>query len=128
LLTPAGEGSCTPPRFNVISGLVMRPGLSVWFKSPTGTRRIALVRVDVRFHVPGGAFATLITHGPVTLLARDTAGRTVYTAAVTNRGDKPSYCGGLDGGNYPPRDEIRTGLKPQLFALPFGPFVRATAH
>lgn len=123
-LTPGGEGTCAPPRWNVITGLVMRLGLSVWFKTPTGTRRIPLVPLDARFRVPGGAFATIITAGPVTLLARDAAGRIVYTAPVTNLREKPSFCGGLDGGKYS-RLDVSINLKPHLIDYPFGRYVIA---
>lgn len=127
LLTPAAEGTCAPPRWNVITGLVMRSDVSVWFKSPTGTRRIPLVRLDPRLHIPGGAFATIITQGSVMLIARDAAGRTIYTAPVTNRGDKPTYCGGLDGGNYNTFD-TSINLTPRLITYPFGTYVVAPAH
>jgi hypothetical protein len=120
-LTPGNEGTCAPPRYSVISGLVMRGGLTIWFKTPNGTRRIALVAVDKRFRVPGGVFATTITRGPVTLLARNAAGRTVYTAAVTNRGDKASFCGGLDGGNRPlTLAQAQENLQPRVMTQPLG--------
>jgi hypothetical protein len=128
-LTP-GVGTCAPPVWNVITGLVMRPKLSVYFKSPTGTRRISVVPLDPGLRVPGGAFATIITRGPVTLIARDSAGHTIYTAPVTNRGDKPSFCNGLDGGNYPsmPPDEAQANLQPNVITYPFGSSVVAPAR
>jgi hypothetical protein len=121
LLTPGGAGTCTPPRYALVSGLVMRSGLSVWFKTPGGTRRVPLVAVDPRFQIPGGVFATVITRGPVTLLARNAADKTVFTAPVTNRGDKASFCGGLDGGNRPLTPaQARVDLQPQPMTHPFG--------
>lgn len=121
LLTPGGDGTCTPPRYTVISGLVMRPGLNVWLKTPDGTRRIALAVVSPLFGVPGGAFATMITRGPVVLVARNAAGKTVYTTPVTNQGDKPGFCGGLDGGNPPLTPaEARLNITPRLLTRPIG--------
>jgi hypothetical protein len=111
-------GACSPPRFNVISGFVTQPDLTLWFKSPTGTRRISVVHVDARFHLPGGVFATIITRGPVTLLARDTAGKIIYTAPVTNRGDKPTWCGGLDGGHLTPSDLWPANAQPRFGGSP----------
>jgi hypothetical protein len=120
-LTPGNEGTCTPPRFNVISGLVMRPRLTIYLQTPTGTRRIPLVHVDPRFQIPGGVFATQITRGPVTLIAKNTAGATVYTAPVTNRGDKASFCGGLDGGNPPlSKADAQRNLQPRPINYPLG--------
>ena len=97
----------------------MRPDFTVWFKTPIGTRRIPLVRVNSLFQVPGGVFATMITRGPVTLLARNAAGKTIYTEPVTNSGDNASFCGGLDGGN-PPFTPAGTALniKPRLITQP----------
>jgi hypothetical protein len=119
LLAPGSVvGGCTPPRFNVISGFVTRPHVTLWFKTPAGTRRIPVVHVDARFRLPGGVFATIITRGPVTLLARDTAGKTIYTAPVTNRGDKPSWCGGLDGGHLTPSDLWPENVKPRSVGSP----------
>lgn len=120
-LTPGNAGTCAPPRYSVISGLVMRTGLTIWFKTPTGTRRIAPRAVDSRFQVPGGVFATTITRGPVTLIARNAAGESVYTAPVTNRGDKASFCGGLDGGNRPfTLARARQNLQPRVMTQPLG--------
>jgi hypothetical protein len=119
LLAPGSVvGGCTPPRFNVISGFVTRPDLALWFKTPTGTRRVPVVHVDARFHLAGGVFATIITRGPVTLLARDAAGKIIYAAPVTNRGDKPSWCGGLDGGQLTPSDLWPVNQKPRFVGSP----------
>jgi len=118
-LTPGSVvGGCTPPRFNVISGFVMRPDVTLWFKTPAGTRRIRVVHVDARFRVPGGVFATVIRRGPVTLLVRNTAGKIIYTVPVTNRGDKPSWCGGLDGGNLTPSDLWPANVQPRFVGSP----------
>jgi len=122
-LTGGGEGTCWPPyHWQLVAGLVMQPGLSVWFKTPTATSRIPLVRLDPRLGIPGGAFATIITRGPVTLLARDTTGRLVYTAPVTNRGDKQTYCSGLDGGwySFPTQAAKWANLKPRVIKYPLG--------
>jgi hypothetical protein len=128
ILLTGGAGTCSPPSYQVTTGLVMRTGLSVWFTTPTSTRRVPLVRLDPRLGIPGGAFATLFTRGPITLIARDTAGRIVYSARVTNSGDRQSYCSGLDGGYYyfPTEAAKYADLKPRLTKYPFGPFVRAT--
>jgi hypothetical protein len=125
-----GEGNCgARPVWNLIAGLVMRPGLAVYFRSPDGTRRIPLVSLDTRLQIPGGAFATLIKHGPVTLLARNRAGRTIYTMAVTNRGDKPTWCNGLDGGDWQHTSyaDAVQNLQPRIDTYPFGLFVKASA-
>jgi hypothetical protein len=112
-------GTCTPPRYNTVDGLVTRPGLTLWLKTPTGIRRVPLVHVNSRFKLAGGVFATIITRGPVSLVVRDATGETISTAAVTNPGDKASFCSGLDGGNPPLTPaEIRLNLKPHLIQYP----------
>jgi hypothetical protein len=122
-----GVGNCAAPVWNLIPGLVMHPNLAIYFRSPDGTRRARLVALDPRLGVPGGAFASIITHGPVTLIARDRTGRIVYTTPVTNSGDKPTFCNGLDGGDWRLMTpaQARADLRPIFEAYPFGRWVRA---
>jgi hypothetical protein len=129
VLTP-GIGNCAPPVWNLITGLVMRPDLAIYFRSPDATRRVTLIHLDARLGVPGGAFATIITRGPVTLIARDRTGHTVYTTPVTNRGDKPTFCHGLDGGDWglTTPAQADTNLQPRLQTYPFGPWVKTSTR
>jgi hypothetical protein len=94
-LMSGGRGSCTAPRYQVITGIVLRPGLTPWLRTPEGQSRMPTVPVPQGFHEPGPLFYAVLTKTPDTIVIEDAAGKTVYsTPAVT---PTPSgSCGGLN--------------------------------
>jgi hypothetical protein len=94
-LMAGGRGSCTPPRYQVITGIILRPGLTAWLRTPERQSRMPSVALPQGFHEPGPLFYAVLTKTPDTIVIRDAAGKTVYsTPAVT---PIPSgSCGGLN--------------------------------
>ncbi len=94
-LMSGGRGSCAPPRYQVITGIILRPGLTPWLRTPEGRSRMPTVPLPRGFDEPGPLFYAVLTNTPDTILIQDAAGKTVYsTPAVT---PAPSgSCGGLN--------------------------------
>jgi hypothetical protein len=75
-------GVCTPHHFQVISGVVLRAGLTAWLRTPVGLSRMPSTTVPKGFGVAGGLVYALITSNPDTVTLRDANGKTVYAAPV----------------------------------------------
>jgi hypothetical protein len=61
----AGDtGSCKPPRFQVITGILLRSGLTAWLRTPQGLSQMHAVAVPKAFDVPGPLFYAVPTRGP----------------------------------------------------------------
>ena len=75
-------GVCTPHLFQVISGVVLRPGLTAWLHTPTRVSRMPSAAVPKAFGVSGELIYALITRNPVSVTLRDGSGKAVYTAPV----------------------------------------------
>ncbi len=94
-LMAGGRGSCTAPRYQVITGIILRKGLTPWLRTPEGRSRMPTVPLPQGFDEPGPLFYAVLTKTPDTIVIQDAAGKTVYsTPAVT---PTPSgSCGGLN--------------------------------
>jgi hypothetical protein len=78
-----GEGSCRPPRYELLAGLLLRAGLTPWLRTKRHTSRVETVAVPAIFGVPGGVFHAFLTDGPASLIVRDRRGATVYSTPVS---------------------------------------------
>jgi hypothetical protein len=74
--------ACTKPRFQVVSGVVLRPGISAWLRTPNGVSRMPTAVIPKAFGVAGGLVYATITTGPEAVILRDATGKTVYAAPV----------------------------------------------
>jgi hypothetical protein len=90
-----GDGSCKPPRFQVIEGIVLRRGLTPWLRTPSGLRRMSTAAVPTAFGAPGPLFYAVLTRAPDTIELRNAAGRTVFSRSVLTPVPR-GYCGGLN--------------------------------
>jgi hypothetical protein len=87
-------GVCTSHLFQVISGVVLRPGLTAWLRTPTGLSRMPTAAVPKAFGVAGELIYTLVTRNPDTVTLRDASGKAVYTATVDRLSHMPTHqCG-----------------------------------
>ena len=75
-------GVCTAHVFQVISGVVLRRGLTAWLRTPTGVSRMLTATVPKAFGVAGGLVYALITGNYDSVTLRDASGKTVYQATV----------------------------------------------
>jgi hypothetical protein len=94
-LLQAGEGSCLPPRYQLLAGLLLRPGLTAWLHTPGRMKQLKLAAVPSSFRVPGGVFYGILTRGPARLVIRNQHGVSVYSTSVL-RPAETSSCSGLD--------------------------------
>jgi hypothetical protein len=99
-LLDGGHGLCKAPRFEVITAIVLHPGLTAWLRTPQGRlSRMATARVPKAFGVTGPVIYAVLTEGPGAIILRDARGRTAYvTLAVSDAPPPgtPAYCGGLN--------------------------------
>ena len=98
-LLDGGHGSCKAPRFEVITAIVLHPGLTAWLRTPDGTRRLPTATVPKSFAVTGPLVYAVLTTGPDTIIIRNSHGATAYfTSAVSDAPPPgtPAYCGGLN--------------------------------
>jgi hypothetical protein len=75
-------GACTSHHFQVISGVVLRSGLTAWLHTPSGISRMPSAAIPHGFDVAGNLAYALITTVPVSVRLRNTSGATVYTEPV----------------------------------------------
>ena len=73
-------GACVRPPFQVISGVVLRAGLTAWLRSPSGLSRMPEASIPSAFGVRGRLIYALIASSPDTVTIRDSAGKAVYSA------------------------------------------------
>jgi hypothetical protein len=92
-------GACTPHHFQVISGVILRAGLTAWLHSPAGLARMSIVAVPKAFGVRGGLVYALIADYPATVTLRDRAGRALYTAPVEPLTGVPTLSCGAGAGS-----------------------------
>jgi hypothetical protein len=93
-LLQGGEGSCLPPRYQVLAGLLLHPGLTAFLHSADGTETLKLASVPAAFHV-AGVFYGVLTRGPAELLIRDRDGRSVYSHWILGTAAS-RHCSGLN--------------------------------
>ena len=94
-------GACTPHHFQVISGVVLRAGLTAWLRTPGGLSRMPTTTVPKAFDVAGGLVYALIASYPATVTLRDATGKSVYTAPVEPLTDVPTVqCGSVRSSVY----------------------------
>jgi hypothetical protein len=74
--------ACTRPRFQVVSGVVLRPGISAWLRTPGGVSRMPTAAIPKAFGVAGGLVYATITTAPEAVILRNANGKTVYAAPV----------------------------------------------
>ena len=74
--------ACTKPRFQVVSGVILRRGITAWLRTPAGVSRMPTAAVPKTFGVAGGLVYATITTAPDSVALRDADGKTVYTASV----------------------------------------------
>jgi hypothetical protein len=87
-------GACTSHHFQVISGVVLRAGLTAWLRSPRGLSRMSTAHVPKAFGVDGGLVYALIASYPDTVTLRDATGKALYTAPVEPlTGVRTMHCG-----------------------------------
>jgi len=75
-------GVCTSKHFQVISGVVIRSGLTAWLRTPAGLRHMPTATVPSAFHVAGPLLYAIVDRTPATVTLRDAAGKTVYSGTV----------------------------------------------
>ena len=75
-------GACTSHHFQLISGVVLRAGLTAWLRTPGGLSRIPTATVPKAFGVAGELLYALIASYPDTVTLREASGKSVYTAPV----------------------------------------------
>ena len=99
-LLAEGRGSCKPPRYEVITAIVLHPGLTAWLRTSAGTERMATAAVPKVFGVTGPLVYAVLTRGPDTIVLRDSHGATAYTTPAVSGAvpppGTPAYCGGLN--------------------------------
>jgi len=95
-LLAGGHGSCKPPRFQVITGIVLRTGLTAWLRTPQGLSRMATAGAPKAFGVTGPVIYAVLTEGPDTIMLRDAQDKTVYSTPAVSGPSTPAYCGGLN--------------------------------
>jgi len=74
--------ACSKPRFQVVSGVVLRPGITAWLRTPAGVSRMPTAAVPKAFGVAGGLVYATISTAPDSVTLRDANGKTVYAASV----------------------------------------------
>ena len=75
-------GVCTSRHFQVISGVVIRSGLTAWLRTPAGLARMPTATVPGAFHVTGPLLYAMVARTPATVTLRNAAGKTVYSGTV----------------------------------------------
>ena len=73
---------CSKSRFQVVSGVLLRPRLTAWLRTPGGVSRMPTVAIPRAFGVAGGLVYATISTEPDAVTLRDARGRTVYAASV----------------------------------------------
>ena len=73
---------CAKPHSQVVSGVILRPGITAWLRTPAGISRMPTAAVPKPFGVAGGLVYATIATAPDTVTLRDAAGKTVYAAPV----------------------------------------------
>jgi hypothetical protein len=74
---------CVTHRYQVIAGVVMRPGLTASLRTAAGTAPMRTAAIPSAFGVSGDLIYALIDTGPDTVTLHDTNGRTAYYATVS---------------------------------------------
>ena len=91
-----GHGSCSGRPFQVITAIVLRPGLTAWLRTGAGApSRMLAVRVPAPFAIGGPLVYATVTHGGDTILLRDAHGAEVLSEPALTPGP-PGYCHGLN--------------------------------
>jgi hypothetical protein len=75
-------GACTSHHFQVISGVVLRSGLTAWLHTPSGISRMPSAAIPRGFDVAGDLAYALISTTPVSVSLRNGSGTTVYAEPV----------------------------------------------
>jgi hypothetical protein len=73
---------CAKPHFQVVSGVILRPRITAWLRTPAGMSRMPTAAVPKAFGVAGGLVYATITTAPDSVTLRDATGKTVYQAPV----------------------------------------------
>ena len=73
---------CAKPRFQVVSGVLLRRGLTAWLRTPAGFSRLPTTPIPKPFAVAGGLLYANIASSTARFVLRDADGKTVYTASV----------------------------------------------
>jgi hypothetical protein len=103
-------GACTQHHFQVISGVVLRAGLTAWLHSPAGVSPMPAATVPKAFGVAGRLVYALIATSPDSVSLRDANGRTVYTAPVEPLTGIPTvHCAGSGGSSSTQSTAIALG-------------------
>jgi hypothetical protein len=92
-------GACTQHHFQVISGVLLRAGLTAWLHSPAGLSQMPAATVPKVFGVAGRLVYALIASSPDTVTLRDANGKTVYSAPVEPLTGVPTAQCGASGGS-----------------------------
>jgi hypothetical protein len=95
-LLSGGHGSCKPPRFQVITAIILRSGLTAWLRTPTGMTRMPTAAVPKALGVTGPLVYAVLTKGPDTILLRNAQGTTAYSTSAIPGGASRAYCDGLN--------------------------------
>jgi hypothetical protein len=75
-------GDCTSHHFQVISGVILRSGLTAWLRTPSGSSRMPSAAIPRGFDVAGDLAYALVIGTQVSVTLRNTRGRTVYAEPV----------------------------------------------
>jgi hypothetical protein len=101
VLLGTAEGSCPVPHHGLLAGLLLRPGLTAWLKTPSRTYELEHATVPASLSVPGGIFYGALTRKPVELILRDRHGASVYMRAIP--GTTPRMICGENGPAIAPK-------------------------
>jgi hypothetical protein len=86
--------TCAKAPFQVVSGVILRRGITAWLRTPAGVSRMPAAAVPKGFGVWGGLVYATITTAPDSVTLRNAKGKTVYAAPVAPLTSFPrSGCG-----------------------------------
>lgn len=75
-------GACTRNHFQVISGVVLRRGLTAWLHTPSGVARMPTAAIQRDFQVAGNLVYALVSSASTSVSLRNASGKTVYAEPV----------------------------------------------
>jgi hypothetical protein len=75
-------GACTSHHFQVISGVVLRRGLTAWLHTPSGVARMPTAAIPRDFQVAGNLVYALVGSASTSVSLRNASGKTVYAEPV----------------------------------------------
>jgi hypothetical protein len=91
--------ACTKARFQVVSGIVLRGGLTAWLRSSGGVTRMPTTAIPKAFGVAGGLIYATTGDAPASVSLRNAQGAVVYSEPVVSVAQLPSVSCRPETGN-----------------------------